>query len=217
MSTSRSVRPTRIAAKKAMENIQAIYAEYYNDEEDDNMSIDHDEDYFTTTYSRIAKKTPAIVIAPTLTRITDYKAAPEYDACEISNAINTTAHVQKIKTYLIAADEKKDNHINIPELMKFFILNPYMMIKHAKFNNTVTNKMAEFVTVMKDQKTLNGQSISDQYRKEFTALAKIVNTNAKINSIINLTQPFYNDIDKIATEYEKAINSFVAAINPTAN
>jgi hypothetical protein len=213
---STSTRPQRSAAKNALANIKKIYEEYYNDEDDNNMSIDSDEEY-TVASSVPTTTTPtttAAPVKPTLTSITDYKAVPEYDALAKSDTYKS-AHVQQIKSYLDAADEKKDNHINVPELMKYLILNPYTMIRHTMFNSTVYNKMCAFTNVMNDQTTtINAMPISDQYRKEFSSLARIVATNTKIHSIINLTQPFYNDIDKIATEYEKAINSFIVAVKP---
>jgi hypothetical protein len=224
MSSLPSTRPQRTAAKKALEKIQEIYNEYYSDDDmmdecNDDSSVSTTQVSTTHTPSSSTPAQPSAVEAsqkkskekPTLTRISDYIASSEYNAYTKS-AIHKAAHIEQIKSYLAASDEKKDRHINIPELMKYLIINPYIMITHERFNATVNDKMNEFITVMKTEQTINDMPISDQYRKEFIALSKIVRANARVNSIINLTHSMYDNIDKIATEYDKAIDSFVAAV-----
>jgi hypothetical protein len=211
-SETRTARPQRSAAKKAMEKITAIYAQY---ESDDTMIINEDNDDYSIRTTPVAHTPTPAPAKPTIAKITDCKSAPEYDALAQSKETNKANHVAQIKKYLDATDARIDMHINVPELMKYLILNPYIMIINSNFNTTVGNKMDEFILGMKTKKEFNNYIIGDQYRKEFLALTKIVAANSKVHSIINLSEPFYTDIDKIATEYEKAINSFMSAINPS--
>jgi protein involved in ribonucleotide reduction len=198
-----STRPMRNAAKNALEKIRKIYQEYYDDDDDEyDISAYDDAEYTPSKY--IAKQI--------LTNIADYKATPEYDAF-IQSTIIKSSCIEQTRKYLNIAVDKVDRHINIPEFMKFLILNPHLMITHSKFNNAIHDKMHEFINTMKDHKKINNIIASDQYSKEFIGLATIVNTNTKIHSIINLSPQFYTNIDKIAKEYEKAINSFITNLD----
>jgi hypothetical protein len=108
-------------------------------------------------------------------------------------------NVTNVKEYLIAAEVNENKYIVIPELIKYLIANPSLLLYHDNFGRTVVNKMLEFEAHMVTNKTISGFEITEEYRREFIGLVKILRKVSQMYGKLRLNdQSFYDNIDKIA-------------------
>jgi hypothetical protein len=125
----------------------------------------------------------------------------KYSSYGIYSSTLKSIHVENIKKYLNEID-KNNKYIVIPELMKYLIVNPSLMIHHSKFGEQVTNKMIEFENEMRTVEKIGNYRITEEYRKEFLATATILKKIASIYKKLNIHQEeFYDNIETIAKDF----------------
>lgn len=196
-------RTKRSAALKAIEKISAIAkeAEKYDDygEELEVESIDNTNDSINTpsvkeTPKEAPKKTPnTLLCIPCDAEDESLRAYNKYQST--LKSINVT----NVKDYLAAAEKNNMRYYVIPELMKYLITNPALMMNHYNFGTTVINKMNEFEKDMTTGKKIGGYEVTEEYRREFLALAKIVKKVATLYEKLNVHhESFYKNITTIA-------------------
>ena len=104
-------------------------------------------------------------------------------------------NVTNVKEYLIAAEVNENKYIVIPELIKYLIANPSLLLYHDNFGRTVVNKMLEFEAHMITNKTISGFEITEEYRREFIGLVKILRKVSQMYGKLRLNdQSFYDNI-----------------------
>jgi hypothetical protein len=112
-------------------------------------------------------------------------------------------HIENIKTYLILAENSDMKYIAIPELIKYLITNPSMIIHHSNFGKQVANKMIEFENVLQTAKKIGNHTITETYRKELISLIKILKKTTSMHSKLNTmaNKEFYDNIETIANDF----------------
>jgi hypothetical protein len=177
-------RPKRSSAIKAVEKITAILKEERSSDE--------------YGYEIEVDPSPS---PPTTTATTTSESINEkYNAYRIYSSMLKPIHVENIKKYLSEIDAH-NKHIVIPELMKYLIINPSMMVHSLNFRNVVVNKMIEFENEMKIAPTIGNYRITEEYRREFSAMATILKKIANIYKKLNVhEEEFYKNIETVANE-----------------
>lgn len=199
-----ATRSKRSAALKALEKISAIAkeAEKYDDygmetegeSIKDNIFSVKETPVEAPTIIEIPKKTPnTLLCIPCDAKDESLRAYNKYQAT--LKPIN----VANVKEYLTAAENKQIRYYVIPEWMKYLIANPALMMNHYNFGTAVMNKMNEFEEEMATGKAIGTYEITEEYRREFIALAKILKKVATLYGKLNLHhESFYKNITTIA-------------------
>jgi hypothetical protein len=226
-----SSRPRRSAAIKALEKIQKIAeeAEKYDDygeeiEETDvligTLSVSKPPELLPWRHvtdvqaepvktesekSNTSSSEPSVSVKTTpntLFQIASYDNV-KYNAYQTYVNDFKTKHVEHIKNYLTLAEDNNVKYIAIPELIKYLITNPSMMIHHSKFGEAVANKMIEFENVLPTAKKIGDHTITEDYRKQLLALIKILKKTTSMHSkLSNISyKEFYDNIETIAKDF----------------
>jgi hypothetical protein len=145
---------------------------------------------------------------PSFSELIRSNSFPEHCAKDIIDKNIKSILVDKIKAYLNASDNSSMKYYVIPEIMKFLIANPAIMIYYPKFRATVEAKMNELNESIKTNSAISGHIITDKYRAEFKALSSILKSMTTIYIYVTLDTPFVDNIEKIANELDKAISTF---------
>lgn len=126
----------------------------------------------------------------------------KYNAYEIYITQLKSLHVENIKKYLILSDNSDMKYIAIPELIKYLIANPSIIIHHSVFGEVIVNKMIEFENDIPTAKKIGSYTITEGYRKELLSLIKILKKLTKMHSKLNkmTTKEFYDNIETIEKE-----------------
>jgi hypothetical protein len=141
-----------------------------------------------------SKKTPNTLYAnPHLSTVDSLYADKKY------HSTLKSINVNNVKEYLIAAEKSENRYFAIPELMKYLISNPALMMHHEKFGTTVLNKMIEFETQMVTSNAIGSYEVTEGYRREFLGLVKILKKIAALYGKLKLNdKSFYENITTIA-------------------
>jgi hypothetical protein len=112
-------------------------------------------------------------------------------------------HVEHIKNYLTLAENSDMKYIAIPELIKYLITNPSLIIHHSKFGEVVANKMIEFENVLPTAKKIGNYTITEDYRKQLLSLIKILKKTTSMHSKLKTmaNKEFYDKIETIAKDF----------------
>jgi hypothetical protein len=210
-------RTKRSAAIKALEKIKSIAkeAENYDDfgEEIEVESIDTTKDSinFIPKESNTTPTPPAEVKKSVEVSKEEPKKTPntlwgiasgENELFKASTKYYNTLksiNVTNVKEYLDASEKNDKRYFIIPELMKYLIANPALMLHHEKFGTTVVNKMLEFEIHMVTSKKIGKYEVTEEYRREFLGLVKILKKIAGIYGKLKLNDSsFYDNITTIA-------------------
>lgn len=106
---------------------------------------------------------------------------------------------EEIKDYISVAESNDMKYFAVPEMIKYLITNPAMLLHHDKYRTTVVKKMDEFETQIATNKKIGSYEITDEYRRELLALIKILKKICGIYEKINLNhKSFYDNITSIA-------------------
>ncbi len=126
----------------------------------------------------------------------------KYDAYEMYMTQLKSLHVENIKKYLTLSDNSDMKYIAIPELIKYLIANPSIIIHHSKFGEVIVNKMIEFENEIPTAKKIGSYTMTEGYRRELLSLIKILKKLTKMHSKLNkiTTKEFYDNIDTIEKE-----------------
>jgi hypothetical protein len=128
-----------------------------------------------------------------------YIGLPSAYAAYCNNIKNAQCDI--MSKYIKVAESNPDSRYAIlPELMKFIIANPAILIYNSQFADAVINKMAVFEHEMKTLKYIgNNYRITDSYRKQFIGLCVILRKLSETYSRLNLNEAaFYDNITNIA-------------------
>lgn len=216
-----SIRPQRNAAIKALEKIKAIAKEA---EKYDDYGEEIPEEFFTSTPEPLPKMRSSLEepINVLCRRVTSQPVKTEpvtpktpdtihaicssdnikYNAYELYITQFKSLHVDNIGKYLTLSENSDMKYIAIPELIKYLITNPSIIIHHSKFGEVIANKMIEFENVIPTAKTIGSYTITEGYRKELLLLIKILKKLTKMHSKLNkmTTKEFYDNIETIEKE-----------------
>jgi hypothetical protein len=211
-----TTRTKRVAAFKAIEKISAILkeAEKYDDygvEIEESFELTKESINFIPKESKMipnpsveieksvevpkeeSKKTPNTVHNIATDENAIYSAYMKYN-----NALKSI-NIANIKEYLTAAEKNENRYFILPELMKYLIANPVLMMYNEIFGTTVVNKMLEFEAQMTITKNVSGLEITEEYRREFLGLVRILKNISQIYGKIKLNdQSFYENITSIS-------------------
>ncbi len=115
----------------------------------------------------------------------------------------------KLKSVYLSDEDK---YMKLPEMCKFMIANPYIMIKYPKFRQKLLDKCDEIQKELhnklhiEDAYSNNVYVINDGYRRELSALLRITKSIAIIYERLNINdESFYENIEEIATMFENAL------------
>jgi hypothetical protein len=224
-----SSRPTRSAKLAAAQKIAKILMEEDSDNDDIIMTPmiadkSSAEDLSVTsahTTTPTPVNTPVLTATPapkpktpSFSELAESNPIPDLNAFAAYKATLKPIIIDKIKRYLNDCDSNSSKrYYAIPELMKYLISAPSIMIYHPKFRTTVEAKMTEFEDHIATNTTIGSYVITDKYRAEFKALATIVKSIAKIYDYVTLDSKFINNIDKIAS----GLTAAITALNNTMN
>jgi len=114
-----------------------------------------------------------------------------------------TKHVENIKKYLTLCENADMKYIAIPELIKYLITNPSLIIHHSRFGEIVVNKMLEFENEIPIANKIGSYIITEDYRKQLLSLIKILKKTSimhcKLKTMAN--KEFYDNIETIAKDF----------------
>jgi hypothetical protein len=148
-------------------------------------------------------KTEPVKTTPnTLFQIASYENV-KYNAYQTYVNEFKQKHVEHIKNYLTLAENSDMKYIAIPELIKYLITNPSLIIHHYTFARVVIDKMNQFQNELQTAKKIGSCTITEDYRKQILSLIKILNKMSsmyyKLNTMAN--KEFYDKIETIAKDF----------------
>jgi hypothetical protein len=220
-----SSRPRRSAAIKALEKIQKIVKEEekyddYGDEIEEEFAyitsilsepinvipeepVKTIPEKSTATPSVSEKKEPAKTTPNTLFAISSSHDNLQYNAYELYLNHFKTKHIELIKKYLNLCGDSNMKYIAIPELIKYLITNPALLIHSSLFGEVVVKKMIEFENELPIANKIGSYIITDDYRKQLLSLIKILKKTSimysKLKTMVN--KEFYDNIETIVNEF----------------
>ncbi len=212
-----SSRPTRSAKLAAAQKIAKILMEEDSDNEDiyitpivaDKSSAED----LTVTSAHMSTYLPATTVekpkTPSFSELLVSDPYPEFNAKKYIESNTKHMIVNKIKTYLSNIEENTSTkYYLIPELMKYLIANPSIMMFHPKFADVVETKMNEFDNTMNTNKCIGTYEITDKYRSEFKALSLILKSMTKFYKNLSFDGEFNTNIEKIASSLSKSADNY---------
>jgi hypothetical protein len=152
----------------------------------------------TTTPSVSDKTTP-----DTLFGISSSSENLKYNAYQIYLNDFKQKHIENIKKYLTLSEDNNMRYIAIPELIKYLITNPSLIIHNSNFATTVLNKMIEFEKDIPTSKKIGSYIITEDYRKQLLSLIKILKKTSIMHSKLKTmaNKEFYDNIETIAKDF----------------
>jgi hypothetical protein len=152
----------------------------------------------TTTPSVSDKTTP-----DTLFGIASAAENLQYNAYQIYLNDFKTKHVENIKKYLTLSEDNNMRYIAIPELIKYLITNPALLIHSSAFGEVVVKKMIQFENEIPIANKIGSYIITEDYRKQLLSLIKILKKTSVMYSKLKTmaTKEFYDKIETIAKDF----------------
>lgn len=127
----------------------------------------------------------------------------KYNAYDIYVNDFKEKHVANIKKYLNLCDDANMKYIAIPELIKYLIANPALLIHHSAFATAVVNKMVDFENELPIANKIGSYTMTEDYRKQLLSLIKILKKTSimysKLKTMAN--KEFYDNIETIAKDF----------------
>jgi hypothetical protein len=149
------------------------------------------------------KTEPVKTTPDTLFGISSSSDNLQYNAYQMYLNGFKTKHVENIKKYLTLCEYADMKYIAIPELIKYLITNPSLIIHHSRFGEIVVNKMLEFENEIPIANKIGSYIITEDYRKQLLSLIKILKKTSimhcKLKTMAN--KEFYDNIETIAKDF----------------
>jgi hypothetical protein len=91
----------------------------------------------------------------------------------------------------------EDKHLAFPEMIKFLIANPAIIIYHPRFADVVLKKMDDFSVQIDKTDTIGKYHITNSYRSQFKGLIRILKQITAVYSKLALHDAaFYESLEK---------------------
>jgi hypothetical protein len=218
---SGSSRPRRSAAIAALEKIKEIAkeAEKYDDYGEEieefiitsslseplrsQSSLEATLPKMSASLEEPVKTEPVKTTPDTLFGIASNPVHLKYNAYEMYLNDFKINHVDNIKKYLNLCEYANMKYIAIPELIKYLITNPALMIHSSAFGEVVVKKMIQFENEIPIANKIGSYTMTEDYRKQLLSLIKILKKTSVMHSKLNTmaTKEFYDKIETIAKDF----------------